>query len=162
MAGKVGGRLQHEPMKLRFTTTRNADGKAKSLIKRGANQPIATIMPPSFIPSFKIVILYEKLDVSIIDLETKRALMVTWIGAHGKWGLTYPFLLSKTSTVHDLIEELVKRVQLASAGTGRIRIFKMAEDGDTRDELAAAETIGNIPDPVDLFAEEIRREELVS
>jgi len=162
MAGKVGECLKHEPMNLRFTTTRNIDGKAKSLIERGKNQTIATIIPPSYTPLLKIVILYEKLDVSIIDLETKRALVVTWVGIHDKWGSTYPFLLSKTGTVHDLIEELSKQVPLNPKGTGRIRVFRMAEDGETRDELTAAETIGNIPDPVELFAEEVRREESVS
>ena len=149
-------------MKLRFTTTYITNGKAKSLIKRGSNQTITAIIPPSYTPSPKIVILYEKLDVSIIDLETKRSLTVTWVSIHNKWGMTYPFLLSKTSTVHDLIEELSKQVQPTPTGSGKIRVFKMAEDGETRDELPEAETIGNIPDPVELFAEEIRREESVS
>ena len=30
-------------------------------------------------PPFTIIILYEKLGVSVIDLETKRALMVIWV-----------------------------------------------------------------------------------
>ena len=144
-------------MKLRFTTTKT-DGKVKSVVKRGANQTIAAIITSSYPPPSHIVILYERLDVSIIDLETKRALTVTWVSIHNKWGLTYPFLLSKTSTVRDLIKELSKHVQLTQMGTGRIRVFKMAEDGETRDELTEAELIGNIPDPVELFAEEIREE----
>ena len=44
-------------------------------------------------------------------------------------------------------------------GTGRIRVFKMAEDGETRDEHTAAETTWNIPGPVELFVEEVHREE---
>ena len=161
MAAEVGERLKHEPMKLRFTTTHTANSKAKYVAKRGLNQPIATIIPSSSIASYKAVILYEKLDVSIIDLETKRNLKVTWTSLHNEERVTYPFLLSKTDTVGDLIDELSKRVQLTPAGTGKLRVLKMAKDGETREELATAERIENIPDPVELFAEEVPPEEPV-
>lgn len=155
MATKVGERLKYEPMKLRFTSTHTANGQANSIIKRGLNQTVAAILPPSYVPSSTTVILYEKLEVSIIDLEAKRGLMVTWIGTHNERGLTYPFLLSKTSTVQDLIEGLSKQVRLTLTGSGKIRVFTFGRDGETRDEVAVAETIGNIPDPVELFAEGI-------
>ena len=159
MAAKVGERLNHDPMKLRFTTTGTIDGKAKSVVKRGPSRTIAAIIPLSYIASYQTVMLYEKLDESIIDLELKRNLKVTWTGIHNKERSTCPLSMYKVGTVGELIEKLSEQVQLTPTGTGRIRVFKVGKDGETREELTAAVRIGNIPDPVELIAEEIPPEE---
>ena len=158
MASKVGEYLKHEPIKLRFTTTHAANGTPKSILKRSLNQSITEIISPSYVVPSTTVILYEKLDVSIVELETKRSLKVVWTGIQNKEESTHPFLLPKTSMVHDLTEHLSKQVQ--PTGTGRIRVFEVAKDGRTQKEFTGSEMIGNIPDPVELFAEEIPREEL--
>ncbi|KAK7043601.1 ubiquitin-specific protease ubp15 [Paramarasmius palmivorus] len=158
MSAKVGEHLRHDPIKLRFTTTNAQTGAPKSILKRSLNQSIAEIMAPYYTTS--AVILYEKLDVSIVELETKRQLKVIWTGIHNKEEGSYPFLLPKTSSVHDLAENLAKKVTLAPGGTGRIRIFEISRDGKTQKEFTGSEMIGNIPDPVELYAEEIPREEL--
>jgi len=160
MAAKVGEHLKHESIKLRFTTTNATNGAAKSILKRSLNQSITEIISPSYVTPSTTVILYERLDVSIVELETKRSLKVTWTGIHNKEESTHPFLLPKTSMVHDLTEHLSKQVQVAPTGTGRIRVFEVAKDGRTQKEFTGSEMIGNIPDPVELFAEEIPREEL--
>ena len=160
MAAKVGEHLKHEPIKLRFTTTHATNGTAKSILKRSLNQSITEIISPSYVTPSTTVILYERLDVSIVELETKRSLKVTWTGIHNKEESTHPFLLPKTSMVHDLTEHLSKQVQMTPTGTGRIRVFEVAKDGRTQKEFTGSEMIGNIPDPVELFAEEIPREEL--
>ena len=147
-------------MKLRFTTTHAVNGAAKSILKQSLNQSITEILSPSYVSPSTTVILYEKLDVSIVELETKRSLKVVWTGIHNKEESTHPFLLPKTSMVHDLTEHLSKLVQLTPTGTGRIRVFEVAKDGRTQKEFTGSEMIGNIPDPVELFAEEIPREEL--
>ena len=160
MASKVGEHLKHEPIKLRFTTTHAANATPKSILKRSLNQSITEIISPSYVVPSTTVILYEQLDVSIVELETKRSLKVVWTGIHNKEESTHPFLLPKTSMVHDLTEHLSKQVQLTPTGTGRIRVFEVAKDGRTQKEFTGSEMIGNIPDPVELFAEEISREEL--
>ena len=151
MSTKVGEYLRHDPIKLRFTTTHAQNGTAKSILKRSLNQSIAEIMAPYYTTS--AVILYEKLDVSIVELETKRQLKVIWTGIHNKEEGTHPFLLPKTSPVHDLAEHLGKKVQLTQGGTGKIRIFEISRDGKTQKEFTGSEMIGNIPDPVELYAE---------
>ena len=160
MAAKVGEHLKHESIKLRFTTTHATNGTAKSILKRSLNQSIAEIISPSYVTPSTTIILYERLDVSIVELETKRSLKVIWTGIHNREESTHPFLLPKTSMVHDLTEHLSKQVQLTPTGTGRIRVFEVAKDGRTQKEFTGSEMIGNIPDPVELFAEEIPREEL--
>ncbi|KAK1232951.1 ubiquitin-specific protease ubp15 [Marasmius sp. AFHP31] len=157
MSMKVGEFLRHDPIKLRFTTTHAQNGTPKSILKRSLNQSVAEIMAPYYTTS--AVILYEKLDVSIVELETKRQLKVIWTGIHNKEEGTHSFLLPKTSPVHELAEHLGKKVQLAQGGTGKIRIFEISRDGKTQKEFTGSEMIGNIPDPVELYAEEIPQEE---
>ena len=85
--------------------------------------------------------------------ETKRSLKVVWTGIHNKEESTHPFLLPKTSMVHDLTDHLAKQVKLTPGGTGKIRVFEVSKDGKTQKEFTGSEMIGNIPDPVDLYAE---------
>ncbi|KAF6765135.1 ubiquitin carboxyl-terminal hydrolase 5 [Ephemerocybe angulata] len=159
MANKVGESLRHDPIKLRFTTTHATNGSPKSILKRSLNQSIAEIMQPNYVNPTTTVILYEKLDVSIVELETKRSLKVVWTGIHNKEEAAHSFLLPKTSQVEDLCNHLVKQVTLTPGGTGRIRVFEISKDGKMMKEFTNNEMIGNIPDPVELYAEEIPREE---
>jgi ubiquitin carboxyl-terminal hydrolase 7 len=152
MSTKAGEFLRHDPIKLRFTTIHPTNGSPKSVLKRSLNQSIAEIMAPSYINP-TTVILYEKLDVSIVELETKRSLKVIWTGIHNKEEGVHPFLLPKTSMVHDLADHLAKKVNLTATGTGKIRVFEVSKDGKTQKEFTGSEMIGNIPDPVELYAE---------
>ena len=154
MSAKVGEYLRHDPIKLRFTTTHATNGSARSVLKRSLNQSIAEIMAPStYINPTTTVILYEKLDVSIVELETKRSLKVIWTGIHNKEEASHKFLLPKTSMVHELADNLAKHVTLTPSGTGKIRVFEVSKDGKTQKEFTGSEMIGNIPDPVELYAE---------
>ena len=110
-------------------------------------------MVPNYLNPTTTVILYEKLDVSIVELETKRSLKITWTGIHNKEEASYPFLLPKTSMIHDLADHLARQVTLSSGGTGKIRVFEVSKDGKTQKEFTGSEMIGNIPDPVELYAE---------
>jgi len=64
--------------------------------------------------------------------------------------------------VHELADHLAKQVTLSANGQGssKIRVFEVSKDGKTQKEFTGSEMIGNIPDPVELYAEEIPWEEL--
>ena len=110
-------------------------------------------MSPQYGHPTTTLILYERLEVSIVELETKRSLKVMWTGIHNKEESTHPFLLPKTSNIHDLADQLSKKVTMTPSGTGKIRIFEISKDGKTQKEFTGSEMIGNIPDPVELYAE---------
>ena len=159
MAAKVGEHLKHEPIKLRFTTTHATNGTAKFIVKHSLDKTVAQIILPSYVAPSETVILYEKLDVSILEIETKRSLKIIWTGLYNKEESMYSVLLPKTSMVLDLTGHLSKRVQLTPTGTGRIRVFEVTEGGKIRKEFTGSEMIGNLPDPIELFAEEVPPEE---
>jgi len=158
MAQKVGEKLQHEPIKLRFFSS-TAQGMPKAPLKRALNQSIWDIIQTSYLAAQPSVLFYERLDVSIIELETKRSLKVLWTGAHNKEEATLPFLLPKTNTIHDLQDQIIKSVTLSPNSTGKIRVFGITKDGRHQEAFSSSEMLGNLPD-VEIYAEEIPREEL--
>ena len=129
-------------------------GPPKSVLRRSLNQRVGEMIFPSNSTPSRVVVLYEKLHVSIIKLETKRTVKIVWMGAYNKEESTHLFLSSKTSLVYDLAAHLSKRVRLTPMGTGRIRVFEVVGDGRTPKEFVGSEMIAdNIgPDPVKLFA----------
>ena len=153
---KAGIYLRHDPIKLRFTTTDPTTGRPKMVVKQLLNQSISEIIDMtslSYAYPTNAVILYEKLDVSIVELELNRSIKVTWTGIYNKEEGAYAFLLPKTSMIFDIVDHLPKLVTLSSGGTGKIRIFKISGDGKTQKEYTGSEMIGDIPDPVVLYAE---------
>lgn len=161
LAAKVGERLHHDPLKLRFTTANGPNGTPRTVLKRTANQTINEIIQTSYLQGPASLLYYELLDESIVELETKRALKVTWMGAHNKEEpAPHAFLLPKTAPVHEVVEQLAKLVPLRPDGTHRIRLFESASLGKQQREILPTETISTIPENAELFAEEVWPEEL--
>ncbi|KAE8245144.1 hypothetical protein A4X13_0g6070 [Tilletia indica] len=160
MAAKAGERLKHDPFKLRFTTANGPGGTPKTVLKRTANQTVSDIVSPSYVQGQASLLYYELLDVSIIELETKRTLKVFWTGAHNKEEAAHQFLLPKTSTINEVVDQLTKVVTLTPEGTNRIRIFEVVANGKQQREFGPAEMIGNINENTEIFAEEISQEEV--
>jgi ubiquitin carboxyl-terminal hydrolase 7 len=150
MSQKVGDRLKHDHLKLRFTTTQ-PNGHKKQVLKRALNQAVSEIIQPTYLAHQTPTILYELLEVPISELETKRSLKIVWTGMHNKEEGVYPFLLPKTSNVADLADHLAKNVTLS--GSGQIRIFAISKDGKRQEELNQSGMIGNLQDATELYAE---------
>lgn len=160
MANKVSDRLKHPAMMLRFTTGNGPNGTPKSVLKRTANQTVSEIVSPSYLQGQASLVYYELLDISIVELETKRSLKIYWTGAHNKEDSVHPFLLPKTSPMSEVAEQLSKVVTLSEDGSRKIRIFEVTPSNKQQREIGAMEMIGNIADSTELFAEEVPLEEL--
>ncbi|KAG9126664.1 hypothetical protein FRC07_002537 [Ceratobasidium sp. 392] len=163
LAARVGEHLRHDPIKLRFTTASNT-GQPRQVLKRALNQMVAEILQPTYGNNQTSVLFYEMLEVSIVELETKRNLKVIWTGAHNREEAsqaTISFLLPKTAAVHDLCEQLAKheQVKLTEGESGKIRVFEVTKDGKHQHEFSANEMLGNLPE-TDIYAEEITSEEI--
>ncbi|CCF52859.1 hypothetical protein NDA11_006518 [Ustilago hordei] len=160
MAAKAGERLKHDPFKLRFTTGNGPNGTPKTVLKRTANQTVNEIVSPSYIQGQASLLYYELLDVSIIELETKRNLKIFWCGINNKEDSVHQFLLPKTASIVEVTDQLAKQVKLTPNGTGKVRLFEAILNGRQQREFNGVEMIGNIGENAELFAEEIPLEEL--
>lgn len=164
MAARVGDYLKQDPLKIRFTSSNPQNSTPKQIIKRALNQSVADITSTNYYSAPpNVVVYYELLDISIVELETKKSLKVVWTGNNNKeevrnasrcssWQNTYPFLLPKTSTFSDVGENLLKAVKLSENGSGKIRIFDTT-GGRQQREYTGSEMIGNLAEPAELHAE---------
>lgn len=86
MAQRVGDHLKHDPLRLRFTSVNANHLGPKAVIKRALNQSVGDLTQNGYYAQqhVALILYYEKLDVSIIELETKKSLKITWTGSHNK------------------------------------------------------------------------------
>ena len=154
MAHRVGDFLKQDPLKLRFTSSNPQSGTPKSIIKRSLNQSVADITGTNYYSQHpNVIVYYELLDISIIELETKKSLKIVWTGRNNKEEATHAFLLPKTFTYEQVAERLLSEVKLQPGGSGRIRIFDISSSGRSQREYTSSEMIGNLTDPAELYAE---------
>lgn len=155
MSIKVAEMLKHDPLKLRFTQSNGQNGTPKSIIRRQANLTVSELIQPSYMSTNNNLLYYELLDVSIIELETKKSLKITWINASNKEDGTHSFLLPKNTTMHEVAQEsLRKNVKLSEEGSGQIRIFEI-HSGRVQKTFSGSEAVRDVQDQIELFAEEI-------
>ncbi len=95
MAAKAGERLKHDPFKLRFTTGTDPTDRPRPSSSALPIQTVNEIVSPSYIQGQASLLYYELLDVSIIELETKRSLKIFWTGANNKEESVHSFLLPR-------------------------------------------------------------------
>ena len=83
VAAKVAERLGCEPTFLRFSTVSASGLKPRSVVKRNPAQTLVQILTPpysSYAPSQRTdALLYEVLEMSLSELELKKAIKVNWI-----------------------------------------------------------------------------------
>ncbi|KAM0792135.1 hypothetical protein ACM66B_004835 [Microbotryomycetes sp. NB124-2] len=160
MAVKVGEALKHDPLKLRFTQSNGPGGSPKTIVRRQGNITVAELIQPGYMSSPNNLLYYELLDVSIIELETKKSLRITWVTPQNKEDGSHSFLLPKHTTVQDVVNDwLRKEVKLSPEGSGQIRIFEILR-GCVQRVLSGTDLVRDLPDAVELFAEEVPVDEL--
>ena len=83
LAAKVGERLNVEGSHIRFCTVHATTGKVKGYVRRTLNQNLYQILNPQFsaynAQQRNDMLLYEVMDVSLSELETKKLLKITWV-----------------------------------------------------------------------------------
>ncbi|KAK4048743.1 ubiquitin-specific protease ubp15 [Microbotryomycetes sp. JL221] len=160
MATKVAETLKHDPLKLRFTQANGPGGAPKTIVRRQGGMTVAELIQPGYMSSPSNLLYYELLDVSIIELETKKSLRITWVAPNNKEDGSHSFLLPKNTTIQDVAHDwLRKEVKLSSNGSGQIRLFEIVR-GCVQRVLSGTDLVRDIPDSTELFAEEVPLEEL--
>ncbi len=160
MATKCGEMLKYDPLKLRFTQSNGQNGSPKTIIRRQSNLTVAELISPGYMSgTHNNLLYYELLDVSIIELETKKSLKVTWIGPTNKEEGSHSFLLPKNTTINELAEtHLRPNVKLGTAGSNQIRLFTV-EHGRLLQAYQGSELVRDVNENIELYAEEIPHEE---
>jgi ubiquitin carboxyl-terminal hydrolase 7 len=96
VAAKVGEQLKVDPTHLRFWTVNAANGNPKASVKRGQSQTLSTILNPPYSTFTNNnqrpdALYFEVLDISLTELDTKKALRVIWLSDGMSKEVNYAF-----------------------------------------------------------------------
>jgi ubiquitin carboxyl-terminal hydrolase 7 len=102
IAAKVGEHLKVDPTHLRFWTVNAANGNPKASVKRGQSQSLSTILNPPYSTFANNnqrpdALYFEILDISLTELDTKKALRIVWLSDGMSKEASYNHLDSATS-----------------------------------------------------------------
>ncbi|CAG8473227.1 8493_t:CDS:10 [Acaulospora morrowiae] len=158
VANQVAAHLNADPMKLLFTTANLPSGTPKNVIKRNTTQTLSDMLQASYLPSAQLY--YEMLDISIVELETKRFFKVNWLGTTVKDEEIVDVRLPKTSVVDDILEAILQKVSLSTPNS-KIRLYEVVNHKISK-EYTGTESVERISEFSTLYAEEIPKEELES
>ncbi|KAG0304741.1 hypothetical protein BGZ98_005084 [Dissophora globulifera] len=161
VAAKLAEKLEVDPLHIQFTSASTPNGLPKNAIKRLTNLQLQEMLPPGYVhhgvgPN---VIYYEKLGISIVELESKRLIKVTWLGSTLKDETTLDLLLLKTSTMSALVDALLPKIKLEPNGTQKLRTFGVF-NGKLIKEYGPSDPISAIHESLNIYVEEIPTEEM--
>lgn len=155
-AAKVGEQLQVEPTHVRFTTI-NPSGKPKTPIKYNQQNTLNSILFPgpyaygTSTAQKPDALFYEVLDMSLKELEQRKAVKVSWLPE----GLTkeedYQLMLPRAGRVSDLLEALQAKANISADVMKRVRIFE-AHNHKWYKDLDPDVTILSIGEYFDVYA----------
>lgn len=165
IAAKVGEHLKVDPTHLRFWTVNAANGNPKASVKRGQSQSLQTILNPPY-STFgnnnqrPDALYFEVLDISLTELDTKKALRVIWLSDGVTKEETFDILVPKNGTVEDLIAALIKKAQLDDEEkAGPIRVYE-THSSKIHKILTRESQVMGITEYVQVIAERIPEEDL--
>ncbi|TPX38452.1 hypothetical protein SeMB42_g06732 [Synchytrium endobioticum] len=159
VAQKVAHKLGRiDPMKIRFSSNA-ASSPSKQIIKRTTGLTLQEMLPPQYPVPVSPILLYEILDISITELETKRYIKITVLDKGLKEIGTHDVLLLKTAKVDDLIQELSAKIRFEDGDNGPIRLFESLNNR-LQKVLRPDDPLSTIVEYSYIYAEEIPQEEL--
>lgn len=166
LAAKVGDYLKVEPSHLRFATVHSTNGRPKQVVKRQMSATLMNILRPTYgnyggyssTNQREDALIYEILEMSVTELETKKSLKVTLLSEGITKEETYDILVPKAGYVSDLIRGLQKKANLPDDVISRIRINEVSQSRIHK-ELHEEISVVPIQEFATLYAEIIPDEE---
>jgi ubiquitin carboxyl-terminal hydrolase 7 len=181
-ASRVGDKLGVPNTHLKFWTMNHMTGNIKAAVKRGQSQTLHNVLNPPYGTlnnnnQRPDSLIYEILDMSLAELDTKKAMKIIWVTEGITKEVSVPYvslyfspnpvyqdilevLVAKNGTVEDLITGIIKKGKLDDEATaGPIRIYE-SNSNKIYKELPRELAVLNITDYVQLVAERIPQEDL--
>ncbi|KAI9676402.1 MAG: hypothetical protein M1817_000559 [Caeruleum heppii] len=162
-AAKVGEQLKVDPTHLRFSTVNSTTLNPKSVVRRNVTPTLQQILSPQYsygntghLPD---ALCYEVLDLSLSELETKKALRLTWLSDGITKEETFEILAAKNGVMADVIPILKKKANLDDETAADIRLYEVHSHKIYK-ELNDAYSVASINEFVTLYGERTPQEEL--
>lgn len=160
LATRVGEYLHVVPTHLRFTTV-TSNGNPRTAVKR-SELTLAQILASANMTSTvtpQSTLLYEVLDLSLSELETKKNQKLIWLPEGISKEEQLEFLVPKQGQLQDLLPLMKEKLKLEDADLEKIRFFE-ANGGKLQKLLPLEHAVAGIPEFMRLFAEKVPEDEV--
>lgn len=171
LAAKVAERLSSisstpvDASHLRFTTVNIQSGKPRAIVKPAAGTTVANILlgtggygygyAPTQAPDS---LYYEILEMSLKDLEQRKAIRVVWLTEGITKEETVDVLVPKQGTFRDVLDGLKKKLSLPDDVLDQVRFFE-SHTGKVYKILPLTQAVVAINEFIIIYAERIPEEE---
>jgi ubiquitin carboxyl-terminal hydrolase 7 len=163
LAQKVADHLgpDVDPSHIRFCPVNASSGRAKAPIRHTTPHNLGTILVPGFntygaaMNQRQDALYYEVLEVSLSELETRKAIKVTWLPEGLSKEETYEVLVPKNGTVTDIIAALRRKMaaeHITDEMAARVRVYETHACKIFR-ECPITYPVANLNEFVQLYAE---------
>lgn len=179
-AARVAEKLQADPTHIRFLTVNSSTSKPKATVKRGPAQSLHQILNPPY-TSYNLnqrsdSLFYEVLEMSLSELEMKKALKVTWVSEGlakevSRWQLqceelitdrlqeAFELLVSRSGNVGDVLLELKRKANLDDSTLSDVRLYCVLSN-KIQKEIGNDYPVTSIMDHHSLVAQKLPKEDL--
>ncbi|KAL8822613.1 MAG: hypothetical protein Q9191_006654, partial [Dirinaria sp. TL-2023a] len=163
LAARVAEQLRVEPSHVRFSTVIATTGKPKQPLRRMVNANLWQILNPypnSYNNSGQRsdMLIYEILEMSVTELESKKVLKVTFLTEGITKEDTYDILVPKNGTIADLLRGLQRKGNMSDALIEHVRIFEVQGCRIQR-EFVPEDSVALLMETITLYAEVCPEEE---
>jgi ubiquitin carboxyl-terminal hydrolase 7 len=160
IAKKVGEHLKVDPFKIRFWYNSIGTDSPKTVLNRPqgtqANTQLADIISERMYQTKQLQFWFELLDVSLLELETKLFIKVTWLDANLKETDTFDILVNRDGTAPEILVGLMEKLNQPGLKVDQIRLMDLGNPRRSR-VVSPTEPISRVM--TNLHAERIPQEE---
>lgn len=154
VARELAKALEAEPTKLRFTTAHSLTKQPKDVLPYSARLTLEIMAPgipnaTEYAHAVNIesvtrpVIYYEILDVSLVDLETKKSFKINTLYPTLRDETPVEVLVQKNGVGKDLVQGIISKSKFDTKDLDRIRVFEVV-DGQIVTELSLDQPIDGL------------------
>ncbi|KAK7207041.1 cysteine proteinase [Myxozyma melibiosi] len=158
ISAKVGKHLNVDPTHLRLCAT-HTSGALKAPIKASTSLSLKELLGPVYAQVLSHTMYYEVLDVALLELESMKALKLTWLTD----GITsehhYDILVPKNGTMVEVLQVLKQKAGLSDEVASRVRFYG-ANINKIHRQFPPDYSVLSILDSTQLYAEELPADEV--
>ena len=163
LAAKVADHLRVSASHVRFATVHSTNGRPKQTVKRQMSTNLYQILRPAFggynnNNQRDDALMYEVLEMSVTELESKKNLKVTFLSEGITKEETFDILVPKNGTIADLLRGLQKKANIPNDILPRMRILEVSQSKIHKELLEEASVVP-IQEFATLYAEVIPDDE---
>ena len=173
-AAKVGEYLNKEATHIRFLTMNITTNKPKAVVRRHAQsasmgvgpfgQTLWAVLHPHAVSAYGVsqredALFYEVLEMSLQELETKKAVKLLFVSEGITKEETFDLLVPKGGNVRDILASLKNKAELDDAAIDNIKVYSVHQN-KIQKEFVLEHPLSSITEYTTLVAEVIPEAEL--